>query len=404
MFDPLSNTDFRRLFSAQVVSLFGTGLMTVALALLAYQIAGADAGAVLGTALAIKMIAYVTVSPLANAITARFPKKPVLVMLDLFRAAMAVLLPFVDQIWQIYVLVFLLQAASAAFTPTFQAVIPDILPDENEYTQALSLSRLAYDLESLASPIVAAALLTFMPFHSLFAGTAVGFVTSAVLVVICVLPRQRSDDAKPFAERLTGGMRRFSQLPRLRGLMALNLVTSAAGAMVIVNTVVVMRSLYGLGETGVAIAYAAFGAGSMLTALMLPRILPEFGDRRVMVSGAIAMTASLAFTALAVGAAWPLSIILTIWFAAGAGYSAVLTPVGRVLTASSDPEDRSSLFAAQFALSHGGWLITYPLAGWGGAMIGMAEIATILALLALAASVACLWLWPPEKVSRAEDL
>jgi hypothetical protein len=40
------------------------------------------------------------------------------------------------------VLIFLLQAASAGFTPTFQATIPDILPDEKDYTRALSLSRL----------------------------------------------------------------------------------------------------------------------------------------------------------------------------------------------------------------------------------------------------------------------
>jgi hypothetical protein len=36
------------------------------------------------------------------------------------------------------------------------------------------LSRLAYDLESVISPMLAAALLTVMSFHNLFAGTAVG--------------------------------------------------------------------------------------------------------------------------------------------------------------------------------------------------------------------------------------
>ena len=49
-----------------------------------------------------------------------------------------------------------LYVASAAFTPAFQAMIPDLLPDEAEYTKALSLSRLAADLESVASPVLAA--------------------------------------------------------------------------------------------------------------------------------------------------------------------------------------------------------------------------------------------------------
>jgi len=56
------------------------------------------------------------------------------------------------------------------------------LPDEEEYTKALSLSRLAYDLENLLSPMLAAALLAVMTFHWLFAGTALGFLASAALV------------------------------------------------------------------------------------------------------------------------------------------------------------------------------------------------------------------------------
>ena len=55
-----------------------------------------------------------------------------------------------------------LYAASAAFTPALQATIPDILADETDYTKALSLSRLAADLERVASPVLAAALLGFM--------------------------------------------------------------------------------------------------------------------------------------------------------------------------------------------------------------------------------------------------
>ncbi|WP_312415209.1 MFS transporter, partial [Shinella sp.] len=182
MLQVLSNRTYRHLFLAQVIALVGTGLATVALGLLAYDLAGADAGAVLGTALAIKMIAYVGVAPIAAAFAERLPRRTMLVSLDLIRAAVALALPFVTQIWEIYLLIFVLQSASAAFTPTFQATIPDVLPDEKEYTRALSLSRMAYDLESVVSPMLAAALLTLISFHSLFAGTVVGFLASAALV------------------------------------------------------------------------------------------------------------------------------------------------------------------------------------------------------------------------------
>src|SRR5258706_14211068 len=97
------------------------------------------------------------------------------------RADVALAMPFGDQVWQVYLLILVLQSASAAFTPTFQATIPDVLRDENEYTRALSLSRLVYDMESLLGPMLAAALLTVISFHWLFAGTVLGFFCSAAL-------------------------------------------------------------------------------------------------------------------------------------------------------------------------------------------------------------------------------
>lgn len=188
MIEILRHRNFRRLFLAQIVALVGTGLATVALALLAYDIAGAQAGAVLGTALAIKMTVYVTLAPLAGAFVPSHLRKRVLIGLDLVRAAAAMMLPFVTEIWQVYALIALLQSASACFTPLFQSLIPQILPEERDYTRALSLSRLAYDLESLLSPALAAALLTLISFHGLFAGTSVGFFVSALFVLSTTFP------------------------------------------------------------------------------------------------------------------------------------------------------------------------------------------------------------------------
>lgn len=176
----LANRTYRHLFLAQVIALVGTGLATVALGLLAFEIAGADAGAVLGTAMAIKMVAYIGVAPVVGAYANRLPRKAFLVAMDVVRGLVALTLPFIDQVWQIYLLIFILQSASAGFTPTFQATIPDVLPEEKDYTRALSLSRLAYDMESLASPLLAAALLGIMNFHWLFSGTAIGFACPAL--------------------------------------------------------------------------------------------------------------------------------------------------------------------------------------------------------------------------------
>jgi H+ antiporter protein len=402
----LADRTYRHLFTAQVIALTGTGLLTVALGLLAFQLAGERAGAVLGTALAIKMIAYVTVAPVAAGFADRLPRRAFLVAMDLVRAGIALLLPFVTEVWQVYVLIFLLQSASAAFTPTFQATIPDMLPDEKDYTRALSLSRLAYDLESLLSPMLAAALLTVISFHGLFGGTVIGFLASAALVLSVTLPQPKAaEHTGGIYDKTTRGTRIYLATPRLRGLLALNLAVAAAGAMVIVNTVVIVRGLLGRPDTDMALALACFGGGSMLAALALPRVLDALPDRRVMLPAAGALGAVLiAFAAVVWSSgAVPWMALLVTWALLGLGYSAVQTPTGRLLRRSAKPADRPALFAAQFALSHACWLLTYPLAGWLGSAAGMPTTLAVLGSLTLLGAGLAAYLWPaadPEEIAH----
>lgn len=392
MLEILTNRTYRHLFAAQIFSLIGTGLTTVALGLLAYDLAGANAGAVLGTALALKMVAYVGIAPIAGPIAARLPRRQLLVTLDAIRAGFVLLLPFVSEIWQIYALVFLFQACSAIFTPTFQATIPEILPDERQYTRALSLSRLAYDLESLVSPLLAGLLLTVITFQWLFIGTTLGFLASALLVVSAGVPSlvKRLADETSFWERVTRGLKIYLKTPRLRALLALNFAVSAAGAMIIVNTVVHVRASLGGSDSDVAMLFAAYGLGSMAVALSLPRLFDHLTPRSIMLPAGAVLAVLTALGATAD----TFAISLILWPAMGAAVSAVMTPGGLLLRRSSHSDDRPALFSAHFALSHAGWLITYPLAGWLGARAGLDVTFLVMAVLALAGVGLAAALWP----------
>ena len=390
MLSVLSLRTFRHMFAAQLVALLGTGLATVALGLLAWQLAGADAGLVLGTALAIKMIAYVSLAPVAAALAERLPRRAFLVALDMVRALVVLFLPFVTEIWQVYVLIFLLQAASAGFTPAFQATIPDVLPGEQDYTKALSLMRLTEDLEQLLSPMLAAALLTVVSFPVLFGGTVLGFVGSALLVATVVLPARAPAPPGHFWASTTKGIRIYLATPRLRGLMVMELAVAAAGAMIYVNTVVLVQARFGLGEAQVALAFAAFGAGSILAAFLLPHVLNRMDDRPVMLAGARGMVAGVALVPVMPG----LVSLMILWALIGFGFAFSQIPISRILNRSAHAVDRPAVFAAQFALSHAAWLVTYPLAGWLGSTYGLPQAALGLAALGAVAMVAVIRLWP----------
>ena len=404
MREVLRNATYAKLFGAQVVALLGTGLLTVALGLLAFDIAGGEAGVVLGTALTIKMVAYVAIAPISTAVTGHVPRKVLLVGADVLRAGVAISLPLVTEAWQIYVLIFVLQSASATFTPAFQAVIPEVLPDERQYTRALSLSRLAYDLESLVSPVLAAALLTLISYNNLFIGTFAGFLGSAILVLATRFPPIRATQPGPFFERLTRGTRVFWAAPELRGLLAMNLAVAASTAMVIVNTVVLVQGDLGRSQSDVALLLAAYGAGSMIVALVLPKVLDALPDRPVMLAGTTSLPVGLVAAGV-VAALMPSTItwvaLIVIWLLLGAATSLILTPSARLLRRGSDQTNRPAVFTAQFSLSHACFILTYPVAGALGALLGLPLTSLVLAGVALLAAVIARLAWtkPPAPTS-----
>ena len=89
------------------------------------------------------------------------------------------------------------------------------------------------------------------------------------------------------------GLHIYFSTPELQGLLVLSMATATAGAMVIVNTVVYVRDFLGATETTVAIAFAAFGLGSMSAAMSLPWILNFRTERSIMITGSVLLLIGL---------------------------------------------------------------------------------------------------------------
>ena len=244
--------------------------------------------------------------------------------------------------------------------------------------------------------MLAAGLLTVTSYHNLFVGTVVGFFASAALVVASRFPCMDPPPRTPFLDRLTRGTKLFWKNSELRGLMGLNLVVASTSAMVIINTVALVQGHLGRPRTNVALLLGANGAGSMIVALMLPRLLDRRPDRRVMLAGGIALPILLvagAATISFVSRSPQWWILMVLWTLVGMATSMVLTPSSRLLRRNSDEQTRPPIFAAQFSLSHACFLITYPIAGIAGAHIGLAAVALVLAVLGTIGLLGALAAW-----------
>ncbi len=85
----------------------------------------------------------------------------------------------------------------------------------------------------------------------------------------------------------------------------------------------------------------------MIASVTLPALLARVTERRLMVAGAMLMAVALLALAewvIAFDLTW-VSLLIA-WALAGIGYSAALTPSGRLLRRSAHPGDRPALFAA----------------------------------------------------------
>lgn len=395
---PFDNPTFRRLFAAQITSLIGSGFTQVALALLAFDLMGIHAAAVLGFVWASRVLASVIFAPVFGGLVHKLPRKSWLIGLDVGRAVLVLCLFWVEDVRVLYLLIFLINVLSAGFTPVFQAVLPDALPDEDVYTRALSYSRLAYELERVISPAIAGLALFFLSFHALFVVNAISFVISAIVLSGTVFPAARiGERTDGIWHNIAFGVTAYLHTPRLQGLMGLHLVVAATGALVIINTVAYVQGELGLTEQATAWVMAASGVGAIIAARITPWLLENhINDRRLMLMAGVLMLLPLLPVSITQPAVASLALL---WAVVGFAASLVLTTAGRLVTRSCRKADRSAFFSANFALSHLMWLICYPLAGWWGNS-GLNVAATGLGMLGLFGLLVAIWRWPVKDVER----
>ena len=385
--NPLTrNRDFRLLFSAQVISLIGSGVTTVGLALFAHQlVGGGSAAVVIGNALMLRILAFLLFSQPAGILADRVNRKRILILADVVRFGLLALFPFIESVWQVYVMIFLINAATAFFTPIYDASIPDVVGREH-YVKALSLSRVAVDMEAMLAPMLAGLLVALLGLQWLFWFDAASYLVSAALVAASSLRYVSKPSPKflpmAFMREMGFGIQMLLREASLRRALIFSFVEAIAGAAAIVATVVYVRETLGLGENGFVIAMAAVGVGSTLTAIMLGRATGRYesvASNRVQLHGLRHRWAerALLLGGFALGLLLlpgvlqpPLLVFALLWFFNGSGQALIAIPSSTLLAEHTSEANRGRVYAAYFALTHAFWLITYPAIGYGTHSLG----------------------------------
>jgi MFS transporter, NRE family, putaive nickel resistance protein len=366
MFQALKNPTFARLYTAQAVSLLGDALTWLGLALLAVDLAGDLAPGVLATALTCRIISFIVCAPIVGMIADKFDRKLILVGTHLVRMLLVGLLPFVQTIWQLYLIVLFINIFHACFTPTYQATIP-IVTQPQEYAPAMALASVTYQALSMIGPGLAGVMAGWLGARTIFWLDSGSFFLAALVIFSVRQPltvANLSSETLPptsYWSRLTIGTRLLFGDGLLRYALALQLIGAILGGQVLVNTVGYINSILHLGDREYGWAMTAFGVGMVIAALIVAATQTYLARHWLLFGGAILMIVSMFFADRSTF----LGLIL-LWLCVGIGKNAIDLPTQIAIGDRIPKHQQGQVYAAHFAWSHLWWGIAYPLAGWLG--------------------------------------
>ncbi|WP_419845191.1 MFS transporter [Candidatus Poriferisocius sp.] len=118
---------FRRLLIGQGASALGDWMGTFALMALVDHLS--DSAAAVGGILAFRLIPAALGGTLAAKLVNRWDRRRTMITMDLLRAGMIAVVPFVQELWWVYLWAFALEAPSVVFLASRDSAIPDLVDE-----------------------------------------------------------------------------------------------------------------------------------------------------------------------------------------------------------------------------------------------------------------------------------
>lgn len=278
IFRALEVRDFRKLWIAMSVSLFGDGIYFVALAWQVYELEDAPSAlAAVGFASTVPLVLFVLVG---GVLTDRVDRRKVLIASDVFRGIAVAAVGFLSvtgalELWHMVVLIALYGTGEALFGPAFGAIVPDLVPKEM-LVQANSLDFLMRPLAlRLVGPALGGLVISLFGVGVAFLVDAVTFVFGS-LVIATIPPRPLRLEGKPTWKNAVTDLKEGVRFARahvwLWGTLAAAALSLLAymGPLEVLVPHVVKYELGG-GADDLGWVFAAGGTGGIVSSLVMAR-------------------------------------------------------------------------------------------------------------------------------------
>lgn len=300
----LRQRDFRLLFGAYAVSVFGDRMVNIALAFAVLELGGSASE--VGIVLASRTLPLVGSLLIGGVVADRVSRRAVMVTADLARLATqgvlaALLIAGEPAVWVVAVLAGLTGAATGFFNPASTGLMPAVVPSA-QLQQANGLRATAMSGGEILGPAVAGVLVASAgPGWALAIDAATFGVSAALLAGLSVAPRLARETSS-FVADLKGGWEAFHTRTWVWTFVAAAALANLVwGAWSVLGPVIAERELGGAAVWGSILA--AIGVGALAGALLGIRVRPQ---RPLIVATLSFATFSVPPALLAAGASTPL--------------------------------------------------------------------------------------------------
>ena len=275
LLSPLRHRDFRILWTGMTVSLVGDGIFLIAIAWESYALWNAPAAlSIVSIGMTVPTIAFLLVG---GVVSDRHDRRLVMAWADGLRAlavgaVAALVLAGALRFWELVALVALYGVGTAFFTPAFEAVVPQLLPDE-DLPQANALDQFVRPLAlRLVGPVAGGGLVA----ASAGVAFAVDAASFAATLAAVLAIRPRTAAATDVHPSTSAALKQGLRFVRRRAWLWGTLVSAGIAYLVFLGPAevllpfVVKNDLHGSAGT-LGLVLAAGGVGAIGAAAFMAR-------------------------------------------------------------------------------------------------------------------------------------
>ena len=305
--------DFWKFWTGETISNFGSSITQFALPLLLFKLTGSAVS--LGLGFAMFGLPHLLFGLLIGAWADRLDRRRLMIVVDLLSAAVLVSVPLAAvagllSVWWIYAAIFAASTLGIFFQAAQFAAIPSLV-ERDKLVAANGQIQASFSAATVLGPLVAGALLAFIPIEDLLYVDAATFLVSAVTLSLIARPFNAPREAARTSIRadVVEGLRYVLRHPVLRNISAMMALINFVSVTVPAQLVLFAKHRFAVTDSELGFLFAADGAGVVLLSLAAGPLRSRFSFGNVALGSL--MLSGLMTCALAYAPSYPLAVALS---------------------------------------------------------------------------------------------